>query len=420
MNKNRLRVGQQRALDVIGERIAAREPLTSIVLPTRYGKSDVIRLASILSVQENTSSAAIALSPSLYLQKQLVRGDKIDEMSMRYGLDRLTGKMRCMQSANEHRPFSNGEILLSGTMQLATRRIDSICKLADHQLKTTGLPLVFHIDECHETAENKRRGELVANIVKAGGLVVLHTATAIRADGEFIPGFRVNVLDRKDVRRIDYYDAGDGLHNWRDIYEGERHVVELVADHVTGFKEAWDEQPSPLCALSREVIDVNLNDISSEEESLLLSECSPSMASKYLGKAVRHPLVIEKAVELFTNELTLRQRVNPDAAGIIFTCNDTGQVSNEHAKQIADAIQEKTVDWDCHIVTMKNPEDDERATKQIERFVGVDGKHGSGDVLLVKRMGGAGLDSERIKVVLDLSPVRSVASVIQRLMRVAT
>jgi hypothetical protein len=417
---NKLRPGQQGALDTTLSRLSAGESRTAVILPTRYGKSDVLRLVAVLSKQDNISSGSIALSPSMLLRDQLVRPDKVEQMVVRYGLDMAARQMRAMKRATEYQPFNNGEHLLSATIQLATRNIDLFCELVEYQSNLYGRPVVIHIDECHETSEDKRRGELVQRLEASGALIALYTATAVRADGEMIPGFRHHVLGHESVKRYVTTDAGDGEHNRIDVYEGCRNVVELIADHTTTFKEAWNEKPSPLCNLSREVIEVSLNDISAGDENILLSACSVSKARQYLSKAVRNPVVIEKAVELFVRELDLKQRVNQDAAGIIFSCSDFNGEANKHAKEIEAAIALVRPHYQSCIVTMKSEEGDETSTKQIERFVGVDGGHGKGDVLLVKQMGGAGLDAPRIKVLLDLSPVRTVSSVIQRLMRVAT
>ena len=338
MRTEQLRPGQQQALDTILQRLAERKSRIAVVLPTRYGKSDVIRLVAVQSRDDGITSGSIALSPSELLRDQLVRGDKLDQMVARYGLEWSARTMRTMVSISEHRPFSNKEYLLSATIQLATRNIDLFCDLVRARNREVGAPVVIHIDECHETSENKRRGELVARLDEAGALIVLYTATAIRADGEMIPGFRANVLKSDDVRRYVTTDAGDGENNRVDVYEGVRQVVELVADHTTTFKEAWEETPSPLCNLSREVIDVELNDIEEGGGALLLSECAPSTAKRYLTKAVQNPVVVERAVGLFLRELELRQRVNPDAAGIIFTCSDTNSITNKHAKEVAAAI----------------------------------------------------------------------------------
>lgn len=420
MHLDELRPGQRTALNTILDRLRSKEPKTAIVLPTRYGKSDVIRLAAIMARNERVASASIALSPSEMLRNQLVRGDKIDEMARRYDLPSEARKMRAMLSATEWRPFSNGEYLLSATMQLATLNITLFKQLVEHQSHATGLPVVIHIDETHEVSEDKRRGDLVAALEAAGACIVLYTATPVRADGEMIPGFRANVLSSESIERYVTTDKGDGLTNIVDVYHGVKSLVELVADHRTTFQQAWNEQPSPLCNLSREVIDVRLNDLTSHEGEHLLSQCSVSKARDYLSKAVRHPDVVERAVGMFVTELLRRKQANSEAAGLIFTSSDINRVRNQHAKEIERAIAGIAPDLDVRIVTMKSDEGDEKSSKQLEQFVGANGRRGKGDVLIVKQMGGAGLDAERVKVLLDLSPVRTVSSVIQRIMRVAT
>lgn len=423
MKTENLRTGQLDALRIVLERIAKREPATSIVLPTRYGKSDLIRLIAYQAKQDRTSSGALALSPNRLLRKQIVNEKKVKDMIDRYEINaELANKLRSLTSPSDLNPFSNGEYLLSATMQLACQNISIFAHLAEHQAQQPNGPLVVHIDECHQTSEDKRWGELVSALQGKGALVVLYTATAIRADGEYIPGFEVETLSETDARRHAARDAGDGVNNWIDVYHGVKKVVRLRADHETTFKQAWNENPSPICKLSHEVIGVFLNDLFEGEEHVKLSEASETKARKYLATAVRNPTVISEGVTRFLRELLNRKKVNEAAAGIIFTCNDLGAASNEHAHQIRDEIEKQQDDLDVRIVTMKSEDSDsdEKACEQIERFVGQDGKHGKGDVLIVKQMGGAGLDAPRIKVVLDLSNVRTVASVIQRLMRVAT
>lgn len=419
MKLERLRPGQREAFNVILARIAAAEPRTAIVLPTRYGKSDLMRLVAFAAKEQGLSHGSIALSPGLFLRNQIVREDKILDMCGRYGLAPLHGRMRRMESARELDPFGNGEVLLSSTIQLGTSQMLEFSELCAHYRDR---PIVLHIDECQETSEIKKRGEFVDKVIDAGGLVVLYTATPIRADGEVIPGFKVAEIGSEDIRRYVTTPIDEAMVRV-DVFEGVRHVVELQADHTTTFQQAWDETPSPICQLSREVVDVRLVEIGGkgdEPEALMLSQAAPSVARKYLNKAARNPIVVERAARLFCNELLTRKRVNEHAAGIIFTSNDDGSVANSHAKEIQSVLRDVAPDLDVVIVTLKNEEGDAKAAEMIQRFVGTDDKPGRGDVLIVKQMGGAGLDCGRLKVLLDLSPVRTVASVIQRMMRVAT
>lgn len=417
MRTDRFRPGQRAAFNTILRRIALREPRTAIVLPTRYGKSDLMRLVAYEACERGHSHGSIALSPGIYLRDQLVREEKVRAMSARYDLPPLQSRVRRMEVVTEYQPFSNGEVLLSSTIQLATRGMDDLAETCRFY---AGKPIIVHIDECQETSEQKKRGELVDRLIDAGALVVLYTATPIRADGEVIPGFKVSDLRSDDVRRYVATPINDALVRV-DVYEGVQRVVELVADHTTTFQDAWQEKPSPICSISREVVDVELRDIG-EDEPTKLSEVSDSKARKLISKAARNPTVIDRAVRLFCDELQRRKLVNDQAAGIIFTANDDGSSSNAHAKEIQSVIREVCPALETVIVTMKNEEGDSKSSEMITRFVGDEdgGKPGKGDVLIVKQMGGAGLDAPRIKVLLDLSPVRTVSSVIQRLMRVAT
>jgi len=67
-------------------------------------------------------------------------------------------------------------------------------------------------------------------------------------------------------------------------------------------------------------------------------------------------------------------------------------------------------------VVIATSSDGDDATTRIENFA----DRSVGDVLLVKQMASVGLDVPRLKVMLDLSPVRTAAAFIQRLMRIAT
>lgn len=420
MKYEKLRRGQQSAINTLLDRIADKSATTSIVLPTRYGKSDVIRLASFLCKQEKTASGSLVFSPSEILRNQLVSPDKVLAMVDRYGLPYETGgpsKVRLMTDAYEYQAFPNDEYLLSATVQLATRNIDAMASLAEHCRDKFGAPLLVHIDECHETSEQKKRGLLVSKLTNAGALVVLYTATAVRADGEVIPGFEVEVLSEEESVRYECHDTQDPEIIRVDKFTGIKRLVRLRADHETTFRQAWDEKPSPLCNLSREVVDVEIQD--KNGEMVMLSTCSKSKASDLLGKAVRHPEVVRKGVQRMLAELTTRRRVNPACAAMVFTCSDDGETANAHAKQVLEEINSQQAfssdPLDAVIVTMKTEEGDEKASKAIERF-----GQGRGDILIVKQMGGAGLDIGRLKVLLDLSSQRTVASVIQRLMRVAT
>lgn len=425
MEIERFRSGQLSAFKVCINRLRDGEQTTSIVLPTRYGKSDLMRCVAIEAQRLGIIAGSIVLSPGTVLRDQIVKADKISDMAKRYRIDtRDALKVRKMLTPFEQ-PFPNGEYLISSTFELATRRIDQFALMANSVRHITGKPILCFVDECHEASEQKRRGEFVSALLNEGAQFILVTATPIRADKEIIPGFRVRVLDEDDARRFVVTDARDGIHNRIDVYEGRKELVVLDADHVTTFREAWEERPSALCHLSRDVVDVDLSEFDGNAK-LKLSEASVSVARRYLGKAVRSRGVMKKSVDLMVDNLMLAKRVNPRCAAIVFTGNDdSDSQDNAHARRVKTLITESQRRYksslDVRIVTMKSESaEDEKASSQIQGFVGTDGDNGRGDVLIVKQMAGRGLDSPRIKVVLDLSSVRTVASVVQRIMRCAT
>lgn len=426
MKVDRFRKGQQDAYNVCMDRIESFEQTTSIVLPTRYGKSDLMRCVAYEAKNMGLVAGSIVLSPGLVLRDQALKPDKIADMARRYEIplpDAL--RVRVMRDPFEQ-PFPNDEYLLSCTFELATRRIDGFAKMADSIFEQTGKPLLFFVDECHEASQQKRRGEFVKALINAQAQFILVTATPIRADNEIIPGFRVRVLEEGDARRFVVTDAGDGVHNRIDVYEGRKELVVLDADHVTTFAQAWNERPSPLCHLSREVVEVELSKLDGEESTKLkLSEAPLSVARRCLAKAIRDRTVMTRAVDLLVDHLMTAKRVNHRCAAIVFTGNDDVESKdNAHARNVKSLIEESQkrykVNYDIRIVTMKSDDVDEKAAAAINVFAGVDGDNGCGDILIVKQMGGRGLDVPRIKVVLDLSSVRTVSSVIQRIMRCAT
>jgi metal-responsive CopG/Arc/MetJ family transcriptional regulator len=419
MNYQKLRQGQREALSKLLDNIRNGKQLTSIVLPTRYGKSDVMRTAAYIGKEQKLIGGAFVLSPQTTLRGQIVDSRKVVDMCIRYGLQpHLAGPscLRTMSDAFELRPFSNGEYLISATIQLATLNVGQMVDISQHIMHATGLPLLWQIDECHETSDVKRRGELVERLKNAGAYIALYTATAVRADGDRIPGFEVQELSREESIRHECCDSEDPDKVLIKKYAGDKVLVRLKADHETTFRQAWDERPSPLCNLSREVIDVQIEDGEGKTEAI--SKCSKSRASDLIGKAVRNSEVIRRGVSMMLAELRTRKRINQECAAMVFTSSDDGDIANAHANQVAEEIKRQMAssgdDFVTQIITMKS-DDDEKAAAHLTKFC-----NGHYDIVIVKQMGGAGLDVGRLKVLLDLSSQRTVSSVIQRLMRVAT
>lgn len=417
----KMRPGQRRAVLAITRRVTDGETHTSIVLPTRYGKSDVIRIAALQLYADDVVSGAIVLSPGGDLRNQIVRKGKVKEMCERYSIPIGIGNKVHEWKHAENDPFANERYLISTTIQYANRNADDIAKLINSRFYMTGLPTLIFVDETHMVSSKNKWGKSINRFIidengnDNGGRVVLLTATADRADGATIPGFNYDVVATEDMFKEVRTPIGNMVKV--DFYEGKKDLIKISADCEVTFKEAWDEKPSPLCTLSRDCIDVNVRQIIEgvhAEDDEKLSELSPSQARMIIGKAVRDENVMRKGVTMFVSELQRARDQFPDLAGIIFTGadEDSDSVANEHAGKVRELIESMS-DFDCVIATSKS--EDDTVSNHLMKF-----ERGAGDVLIVKNAGGAGFDCSRLKVLLDLSSVRTFSSTVQRVMRVAT
>ena len=425
MNLSKLRRGQREALETVLARLKKSESYTTIVLPTRYGKSDVMRLVAVEGERNQCLGWSLVLSPLQFLRDQFLDADQVKSFSHRYDIDRDFAR-RCYAWSGAHEQLFGDpkRLIVSATMAMATQNVAICGELADEVRHRTGRPLVVQIDECQEVSTVKRRGELVRALVDRGASIILYTATPIRADNQLIPGFDVEELDartRERYERTGEIDEPTGREILR-VYGMHQRLTRLIAHHETTFRQAWEEKPSPICRVTRDVIDVDVAKVTDDKtiEPRKLSACDIKTARSVLGRAVRNHEVIAKGADMLVKSLAERRAARPTAAGIVFTGNDQAndEEDNRHAKTIEKAIKHACgrygIRLATRIVTMKSEEGRECA-EAITQF-----RAGDGDVLIVKQIGGAGLDCERLKVELDLSSVRTVASVMQRIMRTAT
>jgi superfamily II DNA or RNA helicase len=89
------RPGQSEALSTILGRFERGERYTAVVLPTRYGKSDVIRAATLLGVELDLIACSLVLSPNGFLVKQLLKPDKWASCLHRFSAEWLAGPAIC-------------------------------------------------------------------------------------------------------------------------------------------------------------------------------------------------------------------------------------------------------------------------------------------------------------------------------------
>jgi hypothetical protein len=414
-----MRPGNRRAFDLILQRLRNGEPTTSIVKPTRYGKRDLIITSCWQAVEDGIVSGGIVFSPASQATRQFFKEKKLGQTITRYEMPfrEVMGGIRQLSSFSEYQPFSNGEFLLAANIQLCLRtNIEDCIELIEAERYRTGKPLAVFIDECQFLADKKRWGDFFRRMQKAGALLVLLTATPYREDADAIPGFRYTQIREDDERRYFSYDAGDGIHNNVDVWDGVRTLSKLEADDVTTFAEAWEEKPIVLCKLDRQVVSIDI-------DGKALKDLKVADTRKHLGKVVRDERFLDPAIRLVLTSLQLMQTIDPRCKMMIVTGSDqpNDRRDNAHAetiKRLATDISPMIMGRACRlrIITLKSQDpEDESLAKAMEDFLESDD-----DGVIVKQAGTVGLDDWRIKVLGYFTPVRSVATMIQTWMRPAT
>lgn len=398
---------------MIRQRVERDEEYTAIVIPTRYGKSDIARVASLLLKDEGLVSCTLALSPNTALMEQLADAGKWNETLHRYGIELPARPGILTLRKVGIRPNSNGETFLSTTMQLAEERDDDFAEWIEAEKRRTGLRVLIFVDECHTGSEDNQWGKAVQKFVAAGSHAVLATATAERSDGKRIPGFEFEEVETEDIKVWKTSESDRGP-EWIKVslYEGQRTKLRLKPDLEISFREAWTE--NALCKVSRTPFDVAMND-EDGNRAAWLSELPVSRVRVELGRVVRRSETIAEGCKRFVDDILRRRLIQPDAAGIIYCGNDNDREdpgTNKHARQIQREIKRLAPELDIPIVTISADKD---AADTIKAF-----RNGRYDGIIVKQMAGVGLDVPRVKTGLDLSPTRTFASLVQRMMRPAT
>lgn len=418
------RPGQKAALDTILSRFERGERYTAVVLPTRYGKSDVIRAATLVGVERNLIACSLVLSPTGVLVKQLLKPDKWAQCLERFGAEWLKENGHPPISYQpkyarlpklKARPNANGEHLLSATIQLIDQNADIFAEWVESVLHNTGLPVAVFMDESHTGSESNHWGQTLKKLAAAGALVVLLTATAERSDGQIIPGFKFDEVETEPVTVRVPREGSEPELIRVDVYEGVKRQLRLRADHATSFGQAFDEDA--LSKVSHTPIDVDLSEIAGGTFSGLLSELPASRVPAALDKVARHPEMIQLGCHELVTSLRRFRTTIPRTLAIVFCGNDdrrhgASRGDNQHPNQVKAELLRQARDLRVTILTSL----DEAAEDDLLAFC----EGGNADIAIVKQMGGLGLDSELLKVGLDLSTIRAYPASVQRMMRVAT
>lgn len=410
----------------------ATDKIVSIVNPTRYGKSDIIRCSFLDLHYQGIASCAVVLSPATHLEKQMVDKDKVEAMFGRYSIsipDTLKSFRPIAGGNSAFREWrnwvktdiENSPVIISTTVQYAVYHGLNVSPWLsdwiDYVIHVTGLPPVFYIDECHIGSYANRIGELIQYLKHSGALVVVLTATPYRMDGEKIPGFDYELVDEESVRRyiVSEYSEDQSLIQVMQSLVG---TYRMIADYQYSFADAWAETPCPLSDIDIVTIDCDVTRYMGGrvvgDSGEVISQLSPNTTRTILGEVTRDNEVIAKGIDSLLHIMSLLRSsgIDASAAGIVFVGSDTDEEDNKEANRVKALIAKRDPAMRVVIATSATSD---KAEDTIKAFV-----NGDGDILIVKMMASLGLDCDRLKVGLDLSPIRSQASYIQRLMRIAT
>ena len=411
INLNAGRPGQREAVQKIWDIVRTMKRTATIVLPTRYGKSDVIRVSAVGLMADNLVSRAVILEPASNLVVQILDKAKMEEAVTRYTLPFGHGLQTFAVRETPRLPFpprfAQGAHFLGMTTHMANNNRQFFAEWVRKEQARSGCPPIWFIDEAHTSGRDNEWGKTVRTLQDAGAILVLLTATPFRTDRTQVEGFAYREIERG----VQTSRLGD------ELWELERVRYELDADHITTFKEAWNERPPSLCYLSRVVIDAPLNRYSTLTGERLanrkLSELSHADARRVLPQLVRDEVFILECVERFLQVLNSRRLAFPETAGMVYVGNDNpdDEEANAHANQVAEALHNLAPDLNLVIATSST----EDGAEQLHSF-----QQGTGDVLVVKQMGGVGMDVHRLKVCLDLSTVRTLQAYTQRSCRILT
>jgi superfamily II DNA or RNA helicase len=409
-----MRIGQRGALNCIISRIRNGEKKTAIVLPTRYGKSDVIRLSAYELYYQGLVSTSVVMVPSAFLYNQMVRRADVKQMISRYHVQNDIESAR-LNSQSQERLMKAPKVFMAATIQWVNMNCANMVKYVRAMIRRTGKPPAFYIDESHMNSSDNSWGTTIEKIEQAGAYIILVTGTPYRADGKLIPGFDVEEIDAKDSQ-VTVTRPVPGKEGFRQVtvYKQQVKDVILTPHYQRTYREAWDE--GVICRINRISFDPtvtasdrtrqNLSDINSETD-----------ARRALGQVVRTDQCIEEGIRLLVEHIQYKkQHFNQKhISGLIFVGNDVSDFEDydaQHINRVASILRNRFPEIRFGIATSA---DEEAAEKTITEF----GK-GSFDVLIVKQMASVGLDVSHLKVALDLSTVRTKAAFIQRIMRTAT
>jgi len=423
-----LRRGHKEGCLVACERFSRGERFTSVILPTRYGKSHLARfitLAGTFGIETPSgiinpfACGSLFLTHRGFLSRQIIEAEKWKQFAKLFQIKNMPTVTACEIKSSPARPQNiceNGEIFAVTTISMLSNNIDVFVDWAAAKSKIGKPPIIF-ADEAQffGDGDDKKWGPALIELAQAGAFIMPMTATPMRADGSTIPGFeQLGAIDSS----VQYatYEAIGAVHPelgvvfdtegspiiWTKKENWDKRITtaELHAHVKVERQEAWFHKY--LCRLQRIRIQVRMTNGD------LLQDLSPTRQRSQLGKVIRDPVVVEEFLRCAEDQLKeIRSKVLADAGVIVFV--DSTRDGDSHERMVERMVKK------LKRIPIVATQESGNSQAQIDRFIA-----GEGDYLIVKNSAGAGLDCERLKVGVDLSSVRQFAACEQRWNRVGT
>ena len=423
-----LRRGHKEGCLVACERFSRGEKFTSVILPTRYGKSHLARfitLAGAFGIETPSGEikpfacGSLFLTHRGFLSRQIIEGEKWRQFAKLFQIQNMPTVTACEIKTSPARPQNiceNGEIFAVTTIPMLSNNIDVFTDWVEMKTRIGKPPIIF-ADEAQffGDGDDKKWGPALIELAQAGAFIMPMTATPMRADGNTIPGFKRLGAITSNTEYATYEEIG-AVHpdlgvvfdtngdpiiwNKKQTFGRQDETAELDAHVKVERQEAWFHKY--LCRLQRIRIQIRMTNGD------LLQDLSTTRQRQQLGKVIRDPVVVDEFLGCADEHLKeIRSKVLTNAGVIVFV--DSTRDGDSHEKLVEKAIKR------LKRVPIVATQESGNAQAQIDRFIA-----GEGDYLIVKNSAGAGLDCERLKVGVDLSSVRQFASCEQRWNRVGT
>lgn len=394
----------------------------SIMMPTRYGKSDIIRSMGLMSIMENRACFAVAVSSSPFLSQQLADPLKMKQWSERYEAKYTKNNKPWIgkyikHEIIPHNPTPNSEWFISTHIHaIASSSVgQELFKEMIRREVAKGLPPILFFDEVQYYSGSNKWGSVAKEFSEMGCRVVVLTATPYRHDGDDVFGFGKKLSKTKEGKTLVFTSPSDNpdkilLH--KQVYDEE--TFEIQADMEVTFREAWETD----CLSKASIYEIDW-EVEKAGEIQLLSAMQKSESQKVISTVCRNSKFIDKFVESFLASLKQYRNAGVNRArGIIYSMVDDSLSSGEcnaHQKAIKIALETASPGIRVAIATMGSDKEGGNSEKDIRKFC--DKNSNDYDVLILKSMGSEGLDCDDITTVGILHNIRSLGKLIQQIMR---